>query len=327
VDKAKDKQRNRLLDGVKIAVGLFFMVFVVNALRTESWQELIVQLSVLWQGGQRGYLLSVVFIWPVLMIIDAFKWQILLRGEHHIRFLTALRAVLSGKTAGVLTPAMLGDFAGRLHYLPEAMHLRASWATLYAGFLQQVILWCCALIVLPYWLVHRSLIDVDDWWWALYVLPVAGLLLLLLHRLPLVLKVLLRFRWMPHSWKDADWLERFGSKRVFWVAILSLMRLGLNAFQLVLLWWFFNLELTLELGFVLALMIFGMQGLMPGFLLTDLGIRGGIALFMLSPYADFAWQQLFPSYLLWLLNVIFAAVLGWISLWFVKKSGKEQFQE
>lgn len=69
---------------------------------------------------------------------------------------------------------------------------------------------------------------------------------------------------------------------------------------------------------MLSPLLFFFQAAVPGFVLTDLGVRGSIALFMLAGYAESSWQLVLPSFLLWLLNVIFPACLGCVSLVFLK---------
>lgn len=110
----------------------------------------------------------------------------------------------------------------------------------------------------------------------------------------------------------------FGWRDLAVLVGLALLRFAVVCFQLQLFWLAFDLPLAGAEAWARSIELFALQASLPGFVWTDLGVRGSVALWLLADYSADAWRLVGPSFALWLLNVIVPALLGWVSLWFVK---------
>lgn len=315
----KDTYRKRLFAFLKLLLGGLFMWYVLYALQKEGIGALVELWPVVFGPANWGMLLCVLLLMPVNLFLEAFKWKRLLKLEKQMPLWMSLRAVLTGMTIGLFTPSRLGEFAGRILYLQKRWRMTGFWATMLSSFGQFVIILCAGLLLLPSWLAEKGYIgpNFSGWGTVLGFLLVLALVWFFLgsNRFSMLLQRLK----VSAFWKRKLLLiRRYSKAELGEVLILSGLRFATYNVQLSMLWVVFDLQISFGAALLLSPLLFFFQSALPGFVLTDLGVRGSIALFMLAGYADSSWQLVLPGYLLWLLNVIFPALLGWLSLWFLK---------
>lgn len=63
---------------------------------------------------QLPYLLLVIILMPVNWWLEAVKWQKLMSPHLQITFIDSMQTILAGVAAGIVTPARIGEYAGRL---------------------------------------------------------------------------------------------------------------------------------------------------------------------------------------------------------------------
>lgn len=295
------------------------MWYVVHVLRQEDIGQLIQLGPAVFAPDHWGLLLCVLLLLPVNLFLEAYKWKRLLKLDQSLHVWTSFRAVLSGMTIGLFTPSRLGEFAGRILYLNKRWRMAGLWATLLSGFAQLLVLICAGCLLLPRWLAQKGYVgsQFSDWG-SLVGLVLAVVLVLVFLKSKLGATQLMKLRF-PAFWKRKLLLiRRYSSAELGEVLVLSGLRFVTYNVQLCLLWLAFDLQISFGAALMLSPLLFFFQAAVPGFVLTDLGVRGSIALFMLAGYAESSWQLVLPSFLLWLLNVIFPACLGCVSLVFLK---------
>lgn len=91
-------------------------------------------------SGPRAWMLPVVVALVfVNWAVETLKWQVLMDRVHAMGFPTAFRAVLAGLAFSLGTPNRVGDFGGRMLFLPEGSRGRSIGPTLFAGFSQLMV--------------------------------------------------------------------------------------------------------------------------------------------------------------------------------------------
>ena len=78
-------------------------------------------------------------IWNVLLVIllmiinwgiEAKKWQLSVAGIYKVSFTKAFKAILSGVSFSIIMPNRIGEYLGRLAYMPEGNRLKSISVTL-----------------------------------------------------------------------------------------------------------------------------------------------------------------------------------------------------
>jgi hypothetical protein len=71
--------------------------------------------------------------------LEALKWKVLLRQLYRIRFWEAFKAILSGVAFALNTPNRIGEYGGRVLFIPEGKRVRAVSLTLAGSFSQLLV--------------------------------------------------------------------------------------------------------------------------------------------------------------------------------------------
>ena len=317
--KGKDTYGGRFFWLLKWVVGILFCWYLYRGLQAEGMAWPAEGLVAVF-GGLHGLIaLLVLVLFPVQLVLELVKWRLLLK--EHVPFWWGIRSICTGMMAGLVSLNGLGDFAGRIMYLPADKRVQGTWAGIGGGLISFLAVMLVALPVFPYLLETKGVLLTGRLLLVLKVMSwilVLGLLLLYTsaRHLPLVFsRARLLKAWKAHF----EALSIYSKTEMLVILAISVLRFLLANLQLVLLWQVFGLNVSLLEGFFWSIGLFGLLTLVPTILITELGVRGGMALWLLSGLAPHSWQLLLPSYLLWGLNVIFPAVFGWFSMWFLKQ--------
>ncbi len=241
-----------------------------------------------------------------------------MRPVEVMTYSNAVRATLAGTSIGLFTPNRSGEFVGRLWFVKPGGRMRAGFATVLgsmAQFSSTMIAGAVAVLVV-FW--TGAVVPWKGTWIANTVMVVAVVIAatsLLLYFFPRLLQIgisglplLRRFR------APAAILNEFSTKEQTQVLGLSLLRYLVFAAQFVVL-------LTLCCGPALwkeaALavpLIYLATTLVPTMLLTELGVRGGAAVAILSPWGLNEPGILTACFTLWIINLMLPAAIGSVLL-------------
>lgn len=265
--------------------------------------------------------------WPLAFVLllavvnwglEAFKWKLLMRPVEIVNYGRAVRATLAGTSVGLFTPNRTGEFVGRVWFVRPSARMRAGFATALgsmAQFTSTMIAGAAAVVVV---LCTGAIVPWKGTWVGHTVLVLALLVTtfsLLLYFYPRVfqaglgaLPVLRRLR------ASALVLNEFSTTEQTHVLGLSLLRYAVFAAQFVVL-------LTLSCGpglwkeAALAVpLIYLVTTLVPTMLLTELGVRGGTAVAILSPWGLHEPGILTACFTLWVINLVLPAAIGSVLL-------------
>lgn len=243
--------------------------------------------------------------------IESWKWRLLVHEVEPMGRWRAFVATLAGTSIGLITPNRVGEFLGRVLFLAPEHRIAGSFATAVGSISQFIVTLVLGLTGVV------SIIGMGDWEgapmlataWAgscalvacvaLLVYYNPGLLRVLAGRLPFIR------RWERH----ADVLDRFGARTLSRVLLMSAARYAVFAMQFA---WLLNA--LAGIPWATALMsvpaAFLVGTLIPTVMLTEIGVRGSVAVALISP--DDTHDQLIflSSTLLWAINLALPAMLG-----------------
>ena len=90
-------------------------------------------------GSEAWKLGAIILLMFVNWGLETRKWQVLLRHLHKISFWQAFKAILSGLAFALNTPNRIGEYGGRVLFIPEGKRVRAVSLTLAGSFSQLLV--------------------------------------------------------------------------------------------------------------------------------------------------------------------------------------------
>ncbi len=135
----------RLNKNIKIFLNYFLGPLLFIWLGFSIYKQILAQahLQTSWvhikQSFQSAKLFNVLIV-VLLMVanwsIEAKKWQLAVASIYHINFMKAFKAILSGVAFSVTMPNRIGEYLGRMLYMPEGNRLKSISVTLVSSLSQ-----------------------------------------------------------------------------------------------------------------------------------------------------------------------------------------------
>lgn len=300
-----------------ISLGKFAVLILLGwaiyhrVLAREDITEIWLQFQRNINGQQAQWIWLAICLVPFNWILETEKWRSLLRPHLHLSFARALRAVLSGISLALFTPNRIGDYGGRILWVPSEHIWRALTATLISSTAQWVALllgggWGLILIgsnLWPQWLPHPK---IYGWIWT----GVCVLLPLGFLHLPVVVTYLQRLRWLRRWAQYLDWVRDCTTSKLLWVLSLAILRYLLYSSQYLFLLYGFGIEIPPMLGLGGVALIFLLQSSIPLPPFMGLVARGELAILLWSSYGGNELSILAATFTLFIINLVAPALLG-----------------
>jgi len=283
-------------------------------------------------------LLFAILLFPVNQLLEAFKWQYLMKKLEEVSLWTSTKAVLTGISVSMFMPNRVGDYFGRIFVLRKANRIQAVLATIIGSMAQLLttILYGCLAVVFffPwYWNLGNRL----NLWFYL------GLVLMILVLLFMLIFAYLNFasfsviikrvsgRFYEKIKKYSEVFALYEARNLLLILLISTLRYIVFSFQFYLLLKAFNVPVNYYSAIVLIGLIYLAMTIIPTIALTELGVRGSVSLFVFGLYLNPTglWTEnagvgvVSATSVLWLINLAIPALLGVIfvySLRFFRKT-------
>ena len=259
------------------------------------------------------YLFIAVLLIPVNWGLEALKWKRSIGHLMNISFKHAFKAVLSGVSFSVTIPNRIGEYLGRVIYLPEGYRLKAVSATIVASFAQlliTLIAGCIGMLLLKNYLLV-SIIPVLWYRFIIYGLTATTLLLLLLF-----FNIAGSVGWFNRWIKNQKYLYLVEALRDFsWPILIQLLFISLVRYLVFIIQYFlifrlFNVDLPAGVIAEVMSVVFLFMAVVPSVALLEIGIRGEICLKLIGLFSANALGTGLTSVTVWLINLILPAIVG-----------------
>ncbi len=269
-------------------------------------------------GSLWGWLVVALVLVPFNWWSETQKWLPLIRKVMPISFWRAFRAVMAGVTFSLFTPNRVGEYGGRILFVPAQHRLKAVWATIVGSIAQQLVLLGCGLLGLAYflfeyWAVEVVLVRVML---GLGVLLLSALLLAFLN-LELLVPLLRKISWL-HRFegvkKSAQIIRQYRRKELWQTLRWALLRYLIYSFQYYALLRFFGIEADLWRGFACIATVFLLQTSVPLPPIIGLMARGELALKIWGVFHADPVLILAATFVLWVINLVLPASVGLVFL-------------
>jgi hypothetical protein len=243
--------------------------------------------------------------------LEALKWKYLTRRLQYMSVWRAIEAVFCGLTWAIFTPNRLGEYGGRVLFLPPRKRLYGVFTMAIGSFGQNVltnVMGVTAFLWFLYTYLHLKL-------WILLLLTVAGIAFALI-----MVIFYFNISWLVFLLKKIKWLnkyERFFSiiGRYSFTSLFSVLLFCIARFIAFSLEYYLLIHLLIPdlKALPMMMMVFNMffvQSAMPTIDLLDVGMRGMTA----SAFFSFITVQqiaiIASVSAIWFINLIVPAILG-----------------
>ena len=296
-----------------VCLALWFLYQKVFS--NESYSEVKTQFLSILSDGSYIEIVLVFFLMFINWSIDAIKWQFLVSKLEKVSFWLALKAVFLGITVSIFTPNRIGEFGGRVFCLQQADRLKAVLVTIFGNITQLVttiIFGVLAFLFFSSLYTHLLFTKSDYGIYILLVLSVVvfTVLIYLLYNVSQLSSLFSRWKFLDKYKSYAPVFSLFSSKDISKVLFLSILRYIVYSFQFYLLIKFANIEINLMQSLTMSALTFLSMSIIPTIALTELGVRGSVAIYFFGFLSSNAIGIMTASFALWIINLVVPAVIG-----------------
>lgn len=289
----------------------------------ESWES--IKLSFV--SRRVFFLILAVLLIFVNWGLEAWKWQLLVNHIHPIKFFQSFKAVLSGVSFSVTMPNRVGEYVGRMMYMPEGNRLRTISATI-VGSLAQLIITMVAgsfgLLVLK-----KTIIEHYPQFTIWYHFAAYGVVFLLIVLVVVYFNVSSEVSQIRKWFKNSKYLyliealANFDNKFLLRLLFISLLRYTVFLLQYIFIFNFFEVNVSVAATCWAMSVVFLALAIVPSIALVEVGLRGEISLKLLGIFSSNSLGIGVSTVTIWFLNLIVPAIVGSLFLLSFKLINKD----
>jgi len=322
------KTYNRLLQVVILIIAYFFIIKQVfwkqnlpSLIRTLE-DDIVTVRFLLFLAI---VLLMMIFNW----MLETLKWKMLISKIEKVSFIRALEAVLTGVTISSFTPNRIGEYFGRVFVLKRASRAEGILITILGSMSQllvTIVTGSVALVLFfPFLFPHSQYIR--EYLYIAFITLILGLDFLLVSLffnvsfLATMKEKILR-NGLKRIRKYFRIFTLYSNGELALVLFLSLARYIVFSTQFIVILKMLGVEMPVHIAYMLISLIYFVMSIIPTFALSELGIRGSVAIYFFGFYftAKMAGAEgvnfsvLLASVLQWVINLGIPAIAGSIFL-------------
>jgi uncharacterized membrane protein YbhN (UPF0104 family) len=257
------------------------------------------------------YFILIFLLQFVNWTLEALKFYFLLPHSQNLSFNQVLKSVYVGNLTAIVTPKRLGNFIGRNWILKDKAQ-QVSISTISGNFFQlfiTIIMAFCSFLYL-YFFKTQFLLELK-YYFLLLVFFYSFLLFLIGYTIfnnnwhPIVnkLKLVKYFNISTHHLTSINSIKRIR------VLFFAMFRYWIFIFQYYILLKGFNNSIEFLDVIILVGLLFGTVTILPSFAPGNLGTREALSIFIFGG-STLGIKFALVSFLVWLVNVVFSALIG-----------------
>ncbi|MDA3818998.1 MAG: lysylphosphatidylglycerol synthase transmembrane domain-containing protein [Candidatus Delongbacteria bacterium] len=263
------------------------------------------------------FLFVIFFMMLINWGIEAGKWQFLAKRLQPFSWVKAFRSVMSGVSIGMFTPNRIGEFAGRILYLQHKNRVEGTVLSLIGSYAQFATTLITGIPALLFFLLTCSngQIITDKFHLPILLSIITAVILIMLYfNLAWIYKLFARIPFLKKHKDKLHHLIDVNKKDLFYLLVLSMLRYAVFIGQFYLICRMFALDIDLQHVFVAAANVYFLMSMLPIFTLGEPGLRGSLTGIFFMPFTTQVSTVISASVLLWVINVLFVALVGAIFL-------------
>ena len=306
---AAKKLLSYLLKAVILVLAFVFIYHRVNNNHNiRQFQELISHIS----RSQVTVTMSfVVLLMVVNWVLESLKWKYLTRELAPITTWQAIEAVFCGLTWAIFTPNRIGEYGGRVMFLPNRKRIHGVFAMAVGSFGQNVITNVLGLLALMWFAFtyHPLNIWVE---FGLSVLAVAFMILISVFYFHIgwLVTLLNRVKFLEKYHRFFDIMGRYKFAQLLNIMWFCLARFFVFSFQYYLVIHLLMPQIAVFPMMMMVFILFFIQSALPSLDLLDVGVRSMTASTFFVYITDQNIAVIAAVSSIWLINLIIPAILG-----------------
>ncbi len=248
--------------------------------------------------------------------IEARKWQVLLTSLQKISFLQSFKAILSGVALSLNTPNRIGEYGGRVLFIPSENRIRAISLTIAGSFSQLLVtlsLGAAGLFFLSDELAKTEMFNALRIWIAvLKTLVIFAVVIgfIIYFRLSWLIRGVEKLPGLEKVVKHIAVLENMNVTILLRVLSLSLTRFMVFIIQYVLMLQLMQVEISWWQGFWSVSVLFLLLATIPTIALLELGLRWEYSILLFSLFSTNIVGMYAAATGIWLINLVLPAMAG-----------------
>jgi hypothetical protein len=293
---------------ILVLAGLFIYHRVNNNANLKQFEALLANIS----RNQVIVTMSfVVLLMVVNWVLEALKWQYLTRRLVKITSWEAIEAVFCGLTWAIFTPNRLGEYGGRVMFLPNRKRIHGVFAMAVGSFGQNVITNVLGLTALMWFAYTFHPINI----WAadgLSLIAISFMVLLLVFYFHIRWLVILlnKIGFLRKYHRFFDIMGRYKAEELLKIMWFCLARFFVFSFQYYLVIHLLMPDIPVIPMMMMVFILFFIQSALPSLDLLDVGVRSMTASAFFVYITDQKLAVIAAVSAIWLINLIIPAILG-----------------
>ncbi|MCU7547514.1 flippase-like domain-containing protein [Chitinophagaceae bacterium LB-8] len=260
------------------------------------------------------YLLAAVVLIFFNWAIEAWKWKLSIASFYDVGFWSAFKAILCGVSFSVTTPNRVGEYFGRMRYLPDGSRLKSISVTLVGSWSQllvTVFTGMIAFIFLKADLLKAQYVSEVFYEFILFSIFAGGLTLTLLYfQTAFIGKLLEKWLQQTRFLYLVQTLGTFEIQLLIKLLLLSFLRYLVFVSQYYLLFALFGVLVPVTIVWNVLALLFLTLAVIPSISLVEVGLRGEISLQLMGLYSANSLGVGLTSVTIWFLNLVLPAIIG-----------------
>jgi len=292
---------------------LVLLFYAIYAQLLTATKGNVLGISFAFEISQLFFLLLAFILIVFNFFCETQKWLTLTNFFYKLPFGKAYKAVLAGTTMAFFTPNRVGEYGGRVLFVPKKHIVETVAVTMVGGLAQQVVTLLTGLVSLFFLkdvLLEKNVFNETQ----IGLITLINLILLLAtiliyFNVSFAVKTLFKFKWLKkyvhklkvlHQYKKATLL-----KVILWAG-LKYVVFSVQFFCLI-----YAFGVPIQINFIwLSMFSFLLQTIIPSVSLFELGVRGNIVLFTFGAFTHLKVEILTASVTLWIFNLLIPAIIG-----------------
>ena len=276
--------------------------------------------------------------WPLVLVLllmflnwllDAVKWKFLIKKEEDVSLWLSIKAVFLGVTVSIFTPNRVGEFGGRVFCLEKANRIKAVLITILGNMGQLLATTIFGTLALVHYIhSYSGFLDGEADYWFFILIFIAAIVVSMLIALYLnaswLSSFFMKFKFLRKYEEYSDVFSYYSMWELLYVIFLSSARYAVFSFQFYILLHFFMVDISLLESLTMSSLVFLTISIIPTIALTEIGVRGSIAIYFFGLVSANHIGILTATFALWFTNLVLPALLGTIlvyNLKFFRKTG------
>lgn len=261
--------------------------------------------------------------------MEALKFRKIISKAEKITFLTSIKSVYAGNAIGVLTPNKIGTFIGRALYLKNKNTITVISSTILGNLSQLCTTALFGFMGFLIVVINGSNLSFYTEEFPLIALMFSTVLFIglgvLLFSPSFLLRITAKIPIIKKYNQQLQFLQTIENRELVTVLSYSIFRYIVFALQFYMLLVLFNVEMNLSSVFTFICVLYLIVTFIPSPFMGNLFTREAVVLLLLANYNS-PTEVLTASFILWVINIAFPAILGSL-LFLFNKEAKENGTE